>query len=66
MCHSISGSAQRFGDLNRKHGLTGPGFALHQQRTLKRDRRIDCHLEVVGGDVGAGTFETHEKNSLML
>src|SRR5262249_20419953 len=37
----------------------GPGFAFDQQRALERDGGIDRDLEVVGCDIGAGSFETH-------
>src|SRR5262249_35349788 len=52
-------SAQTLGNLEREHGLSGPGLAFDQQRALERDSGIDRNLEVVGCDVGAGSFETH-------
>ena len=51
--------AQALGDLQRQHGLAGAGLALDQQRPLQRDGGVDRDLEVVGGDIGAGAFETH-------
>src|SRR5262249_34578218 len=52
-------SAQTLGNLEREHGLAGPGLAFDQQRALERDGGIDRDLKVVGCDVGAGSFETH-------
>jgi hypothetical protein len=52
--------ADRLGDLEREHGLAGAGLALHQQRPLEGDRCVHRDLEVVGRDVAAGTFETHD------
>src|SRR5208282_3888100 len=52
--------AERLGDLDRQHGLAGARLAFDQQWPLQRDRGIDRNLEVVGGDVAAGSFETHE------
>src|SRR5262249_61868070 len=52
-------SAEALGNLEREHGLAGPGLALDQQRTLERDGGIDRDLEVVGCDIGAGSFKTH-------
>src|SRR5262244_1756346 len=52
-------SAEALGNLEREHGLAGPGLAFDQQRTLERDGGIDRDLEVVGCDIGAGSFKTH-------
>ena len=49
-----------FRDLHRQHGLAGAGLTLHQQRPLQRDGCVDGDLEVVGSDISAGAFETHE------
>jgi hypothetical protein len=51
---------ERFGDLDRQHGFAGAGLALDEERTLQRDRGINRDLEIVGGDVTAGTLETHK------
>ena len=45
-------SAEALGNLEREHGLAGPGLAFDQQRTLERDGGIDRDLEVVGRDIG--------------
>src|SRR5262249_51800288 len=50
----------RLGDLERQHGLAGAGLALDQERTLERDRGVDRDLEVVGRDVGARSFKSHD------
>src|SRR3546814_6334315 len=46
-------------DLMRKHRLAGARLALHQQRAAERDRRVHRDLQVLGGDIGAGTFKLH-------
>ena len=50
---------EALGDFEREHGLAGAGLALDQQGALERDGGVDGDLEVVGHDVGAGSFETH-------
>ena len=42
----------------RQHRLARAGFALDQQRTAQRHRRIDRDFQVFGRDVGLGAFET--------
>ena len=56
--------AERGGDLFGQHGLAGARLAFHQQRTAQQHGRIDRDLEVVRGDVTAGTFETLHHPSL--
>ena len=51
VCHSINGAPRLFGNLEREHGLAGPGLAFDQQRALERDGGIDRDLEVVGRDI---------------
>src|SRR5262245_48086689 len=57
-------SAEALGNLEREHGLAGPGLAFDQQQTLERDGGIDRDLNVVGRDIGAGPFETHGVGNL--
>jgi hypothetical protein len=52
--------AERLGDLDGEHGLASSRLAFDQQRPLQRDRGVDRDLEIIGGNVGAGPFETHE------
>ena len=59
MCHWNSGMPSARGDLLGQHGLAGAGLALDQQRALQRDGGVDGQHQVVGGDVGVGTFEFH-------
>ncbi len=49
----------RLGDFVGKHGLAGPRLALDQQRTAQRHRRVDCDLQVIGGDIIFGALEAH-------
>ena len=58
------GCAQALGDLEREHRLTGPGLAFDQERSLERDGCIDRDLEVVGCDIGAGSFKAHRASLL--
>src|SRR3990167_5968715 len=55
--------AKGLGQLLGQHGLTGAGLTLDQQRALQGDGCIDRQLEIVGGDVGLGTFELHGETS---
>src|SRR5262249_37426067 len=57
VCHSINGAPRLFGNLEREHGLAGPGLAFDQQRTLERDGGLHRDLEVAGRDIAAGPFE---------
>ena len=45
------GGTEAQGDLAGQHRFAGAGFALHQQRTLEHDGRVDSRLEVLGRDV---------------
>ena len=47
------------GDFMREDGLAGAGLALDEERPPQRHRRIDRNLQVVGGHIIAGAFETH-------
>src|SRR5690606_6001619 len=47
------------GNLPRQFGLARAGLALDQQWPLKRDRRIDGNHQVLVGNIGRRTFETH-------
>ena len=50
---------ERGGDFLREHCLAGAGFALDEQRSLQRGRRVHGELEVVGRDVLGRAFEAH-------
>ena len=63
MCHSMIGAPERLGHLLRQHGLAGARLALDQQRTLQRDRGVDRHAQVVGGNIGVGTGKFHDAKS---
>lgn len=41
-----------------QHRLARAGFALDQEGALQRQRGVDGQLQVVGGDVAVGAFET--------
>ena len=47
------------GDFLRQHGLARARLALHQQRSLQRDRRIDRDPQIFGGDIAGRAFEAH-------
>ncbi len=53
------GTAEAARDFLGEQRLAGARLALDEQRPLERERRVDGELEVVGGDVGIGAFETH-------
>jgi len=57
------GPTEGAGDFLGKQRLARARLALDEQRPLERDRRIDSKLQVVGGDVGIGAFEAHERGS---
>ena len=50
---------QRSRDLHREQGLAGARFALHQEWTLQRHRRIDREHQIGGRDVSFRAFKTH-------
>jgi len=52
--------AQRRRDLLGQQGLAGARFALDQQRTRQRDRRVDGQHQVGRGDVLRGAGELHD------
>ena len=47
------------GDLLGQHRLAGAGFALHQQWPAQGDGGVDRNLQIIGGNVTGGAFETH-------
>ena len=57
MCHSYSGRAERARDSCGEQRLAGARLALDQQRARQRDRGVDRHHEIVGGDVAVGAGE---------
>ncbi|RMN45982.1 hypothetical protein ALQ59_04925 [Pseudomonas syringae pv. apii] len=54
--------AEGLGQLLGQHGLAGAGLTFYQQWALQRDRRVDCQLEIVSGDVCRGAFELHDQS----
>lgn len=51
--------AEAPGDFFRQHRLAGAGLALHQERALQHDRRVDRRGEIGRRDVGLGSGEAH-------
>ena len=50
---------QGFGDLLGQQGFTGARLTLDQQRSFERDRGINRHLQIIGGNVFVGTLKLH-------
>jgi hypothetical protein len=50
---------QRSRDFLGQQRLAGTRLALDEQRPRQRQRRVDGELQVIGGDIGGGAFETH-------
>jgi hypothetical protein len=55
--------AQRLGDFQRQDGFAGPRFPLYQEGALERDCGVNRNFQIIGGDVAAGAFKTHETPS---
>jgi hypothetical protein len=52
---AIERLVERGGDLLGQLRLAGARLALDEQRPRERDRRVDGHHQIVGGDIGLGT-----------
>jgi hypothetical protein len=50
---------ESLGDFERQDGLAGARLAFDEQRPLQGNCGIDRHLQIVGGDIGAGSLESH-------
>src|SRR5262249_18977907 len=52
-------SAQTLGNLEREHGLAGPGLAFDQQRASAGEGGMAGDFEVAAGEVRVVSFERH-------